>query len=280
MSLPAGEQPYSALPIDEHRERIGDRTIFWRSAGDAPILYVHGVPTHSEDWLPFLERTGGFALDLPGFGRSGKDRDGDYTMRGLARAIGQFVDHLGLETVRLAVHDWGGLALIWAMEHADKIDRLVVIDAVALVPGYRWHWIAQLWRRRGIGELFMATSTRAGYKLISRQSNATKGPLPDDFIDAFWGQFDGGTRRAILQLYRSAPEEQLEAAGRQMGRLTCPSLVIWGANDPYTGPEVAHAYARQLPSSELLVIPNAGHWPWLDDRSVIATATRFLGSAG
>jgi pimeloyl-ACP methyl ester carboxylesterase len=134
-------------------------------------------------------------------------------MRGLARAIGQFVDHLGLETVRLAVHDWGGLALIWAMEHADRIDRLVVIDAAALVPGYRWHWIAQLWRRRGIGELFMATSTRAGYKLISRQSNATKGPLPDDFIDAFWGQFDGGTRRAILQLYRSAPEEQSRRRG-------------------------------------------------------------------
>lgn len=120
MSLPAGEQPFSALPIDEHRERIGDRMIFWRSAGDAQILYVHGVPPHSEDWLPFLERTGGFALDLPGFGR-----DADYTMRGLARAIGQFVDHLGLETVRLAVHDWGGLALIWAMEHADRIDRLV-----------------------------------------------------------------------------------------------------------------------------------------------------------
>jgi pimeloyl-ACP methyl ester carboxylesterase len=221
VSLPADERPHSALSIDEHRERIGDRTIFWRSAGDAPIVYVHGVPTHSGDWLPFLERTGGFALDLPGFGRSGKDRDGDYTMRGLARAVGQFVDHLGLETVRLAVHDWGGLALVWAMEHADRIERLVVVDAVALVPGYRWHWIAQLWRRRGVGELFMATSTRAGYKLLSRQSNATKGPLPEDFIDAFWSYFDGGTRRAILQLYRSAPESELEAAARQMGRLTC-----------------------------------------------------------
>jgi pimeloyl-ACP methyl ester carboxylesterase len=280
VSLPADERPHSALSIDEHRERIGDRTIFWRSAGDAPIVYVHGVPTHSGDWLPFLERTGGFALDLPGFGRSGKDRDGDYTMRGLARAVGQFVDHLGLETVRLAVHDWGGLALVWAMEHADRIERLVVVDAVALVPGYRWHWIAQLWRRRGVGELFMATSTRAGYKLLSRQSNATKGPLPEDFIDAFWSYFDGGTRRAILQLYRSAPESELEAAARQMDRLTCPSLVIWGAKDPYTGPEVGRAYARQLPASELLVIPNAGHWPWLDDRSVIATATEFLGAAG
>jgi len=279
VSLPA-DGPHSALSIDEHHERIGDRTIFWRSAGDAPIVYVHGVPTHSGDWLPFLERTGGFALDLPGFGRSGKDRDGDYTMRGLAHAVGQFGDHLGLETVRLAVHAWGGLALVWAMEHPDRIERLVVIDAVALVPGYRWHWIARLWRRRGVGELFMPMSTRAGYTLLSRQSNATKGPLPEDFIDAFWSYFDGGTRRAILQLYRSAPESELEAAARQMGRLTCPSLVIWGAKDPYTGPEVGRAYARQLPASELLVIPNAGHWPWLDDRSVIATATEFLGAAG
>jgi pimeloyl-ACP methyl ester carboxylesterase len=166
------------------------------------------------------------------------------------------------------------------MEHADTIERLVVIDAVALVPGYRWHWIAQLWRRRGVGELFMATSARAGYKLLSRQSNATKGPLPEDFIDAFWPYFDGGTRRAILQLYRSAPEAELEAAGRHMGRLTCPSLVIWGASDPYTGPEIGRAYASQLPASELLVIPNAGHRPWLDDPSVIATATEFLGAAG
>ena len=132
----------------------------------------------------------------------------------LARAIGQFVDHLGLKTVRLAVHDWGGLALLWAMQHPDRIERLVVIDAVALMPGYRWHWLAQLWRRRVVGELFMASSTRAGYRLLSRQSNATKGPLPDDFIDALWRHFDRGTRRAILELYRSAPEEELEAAGR------------------------------------------------------------------
>jgi hypothetical protein len=38
VSLPADERPHSALSIDEHRERIGDWTIFWRSAGDAPIV--------------------------------------------------------------------------------------------------------------------------------------------------------------------------------------------------------------------------------------------------
>jgi pimeloyl-ACP methyl ester carboxylesterase len=262
--------------IEEHREEIGDRTIFWRSGDGPAIVYSHGVPTSSDDWLPFLERTGGVALDHPGFGRSGKEPDGDYTMYGLGRAFGEFVDHLGWSTVRLAVHDWGGLALLWAMENPERIERLLVIDAVALVPDYRWHWVAQLWRRRGVGELFMATSSRPGFKLISRQSNATKGPLPDSFIDDFWRNFDRGTRQAILQLYRSAPEDRLAAAAANMGRLTCPSLVIWGAKDPYTGPEVGRAYARQLPGSQLIEVPDAGHWPWLDKPDVVTTATDFL----
>jgi pimeloyl-ACP methyl ester carboxylesterase len=263
--------------VEEHRETVGDRTLFWRSAEGQRVLYVHGVPTHSEDWLPFLERTGGVALDLPGFGRSGKDRDGDYSMYGLARAVGAFVDHLGWETVRLCVHDWGGLALLWAMDHPERVERLVVIDAVALVPGYRWHWVAQIWRRRGLGELFMATSTRSGFKLISRQSNATKGPLPDDFIDAFWRHFDGDTRRAILQLYRSAPETRLADASTRMDRITCPALVVWGAKDPYTAPEtVGRRYAQQLPGSRYVEVDDAGHWPWLDKPEVVGIATDFL----
>ena len=46
-----------------------------RRAGDAPILYLHGVPAHSYAWVPFLERTGGIAPDLPGFGKSAKPAD-------------------------------------------------------------------------------------------------------------------------------------------------------------------------------------------------------------
>ncbi|MDX6660967.1 MAG: hypothetical protein QOJ55_1789, partial [Solirubrobacteraceae bacterium] len=63
-----------ARRVQEHLEDIDGQPIFWRSApGDgAPVVYLHGVPTSSDDWVSFLERTGGLAPDLPGFGRSSK----------------------------------------------------------------------------------------------------------------------------------------------------------------------------------------------------------------
>ena len=44
-----------------------------------PIVWLHGVPTCADDWLPFLAAAGGYAPDLPGFGRSSKRGDGDFT---------------------------------------------------------------------------------------------------------------------------------------------------------------------------------------------------------
>jgi pimeloyl-ACP methyl ester carboxylesterase len=43
------------------------------------IVYLHGVPQSGEMWRPFVEKTGGDAPDLPGFGSSDKPAHGDYT---------------------------------------------------------------------------------------------------------------------------------------------------------------------------------------------------------
>ncbi|HEU0024726.1 MAG TPA: hypothetical protein VFQ12_08855, partial [Thermoleophilaceae bacterium] len=67
------------MEIVERRERIGNLDVNLRQAGDVPVLYVHGVPTASALWTPFLERIGGIAPDLPGFGESAKPAEFDYS---------------------------------------------------------------------------------------------------------------------------------------------------------------------------------------------------------
>jgi pimeloyl-ACP methyl ester carboxylesterase len=57
--------------VSERTELVGETEILWREAPGSDTLYLHGVPTDGDDWLPFLEQTGGYAPDLPGFGRSG-----------------------------------------------------------------------------------------------------------------------------------------------------------------------------------------------------------------
>ena len=147
--------PAPMAPVTEHHDTLSDQPLFWRSAegGEPPVLYLHGVPTSSDDWLAFLERTGGLAPDLPGFGRSGKRGDGDFTMPGYDRFVEAFLDHAEVERVRLVVHDWGVVGLLWAQRFPERVERLVVINAVPLLPGYRWHRVARLWRMRGVGEV-------------------------------------------------------------------------------------------------------------------------------
>jgi pimeloyl-ACP methyl ester carboxylesterase len=269
----------SGPAITERREDVGGVSTHWREApaGDPrPIVYLHGVPTGSWEWLAFLERIGGIAPDLPGFGESARRSDFDYSIKGYDRWIEQFADARGLERFSLVVHDWGGVGLAFAQRCPERIERLLVFNCVPFLPGYRWHWIARTWRRRGLGEAFMATSSKSAFRLISRQANFTPGPLPDDFIDRLWPAFDRANRNAILKLYRASPEDLLARAGERLGDVKCPALVLWATNDPYLGAELGPAYAQALGNAQLEMVERAGHWLWLDRPDMIDRAAEFL----
>jgi pimeloyl-ACP methyl ester carboxylesterase len=255
--------------------------VFWRSAPPidvdvAPALYLHGVPTSSEDWIGFLERTGGLAPDLPGFGRSGKPGYLKYTIDEYTVFIERFLDHLEVERVRMVVHDWGAVGLAFAQAHPERVERLVITNAVPFLGGYRWHRTARIWRTPLLGELAMGATTRRVLKLATRESNATPGPLPDAWIDSVLAHFDQGTQRAILRLYRSSPSDVLAKAGECLSGLEMPALVLWGLQDPYIPKRFGHEYARALPNSELVELGDAGHWWWLDRPDAIERVAEFL----
>jgi pimeloyl-ACP methyl ester carboxylesterase len=266
------------VEVVERTGEVEGVEVLWRRAGDAPVLYLHGVPTASWQWLPFLERTGGVAPDLPGFGRSAKSGGFDYSIPGYDRFLEGFVDALGLERFSLVAHDWGaaGLALAQRMPH--RLERLVLLPCVPLLPGYRWHRMARAWRTPLVGELVMGVSTKWGLRRASRESNAGPGPLPDWFIDRAWEEFDHGTQRAILRLYRSAPEPVLARAGERLREVRCPALVLWSTRDPYIPAQFGRAYARALGGDAALEEVDAGHWPWLDRPEVVERVGGFLGS--
>ena len=263
----AGRVEGTTLVVD------GVRVFYRRVAGEGtPTVYCHGNPTHGEDWLPFLERGGpAIAIDMPGWGQSDRPDPArfDYTMHGLSAFLDRCLEELGIEEHKLVVHDWGSLALIGAQRHPEKVERLVVINVIPLLPGYRWHWVAQVWRRRPLGEIANATTTRSSMSLLMRQARGDRTPMPPEFIDMVWRHWDKGTSQATLALYRDADPPRLAAAGEDLNKLTCPSLVLWGDRDPYLPAKFAQAHARTLPNAKLEILKGAGHWPWLDDPTVV-----------
>jgi pimeloyl-ACP methyl ester carboxylesterase len=212
------------VEIAEHAAEVSGLAVHFRRAGDAPILYLHGVPTSSWDWIPFLERFGGIAPDLPGFGRSAKPADFDYSIPGYDRFLEAFAGELGLDRLTLV------------QRFPERIERILMFPIVPFVPGYRWHSVARGWRTPLLGELVMGFSTRWGFRR----------ELPRATADAAWEHFDHGTQRAILKLYRSAPPDVLAAAGERLGEVRAPALILWSTGDPYLPAKFAERHADAL----------------------------------
>jgi pimeloyl-ACP methyl ester carboxylesterase len=267
--------------IEEGQLRVDGVDVFYRRVpgGGTPTVYCHGNPTHSEDWLPFLERGGpAIAIDMPGWGRSDRPDPArfDYSMYGLSAFLEKCLDVLGVSKRKLVVHDWGGLALIGAQQQPELVEKLVLINLVPLLPGYRWHWVAQLWRRKPIGELLNKATTGSALALLLRQARGDRNAMPPEFVDLIWSHWDHGTQAALLALYRHADPDRLVVAGSNLSRLTCPSLVLWGDRDIYLPTRFASAYADVLPEPQLQLVPGASHWPWIDDARVIDRVLEFL----
>jgi pimeloyl-ACP methyl ester carboxylesterase len=257
----------------------GTRVVWLEAPPRTPVtvLYIHGVPNSGSIWGPFLERTGGIAPDLPGFGRSDKSAGFDYSIAGYARFLRSFVDERGLERISLVVHDWGAVGLALAQEAPDLVERLVVIDAVPFLPGYRWHPVARIWRTPLLGELFMGSTNRWSARLVLRRMGALPPDAIDEWLDPVLAEFDHGTQRAILRLYRSAPPEVLADAGARLGEVEAAALVVWGAREPFIGVRFAQAYADALGGeASVEVVEGAGHWPWLDRPEVVDRVADFL----
>jgi pimeloyl-ACP methyl ester carboxylesterase len=254
------------VEIAERHSSVTGVDVFWRQAGDAPILYLHGVPAAGWQWEPFLARTGGVAPDLPGHGRSGKPGDFDYTIAGYDRFLEAFLDEIGLERVTLVMHDWGSVGLAFAQRLPERVDRLVLSSCVPFVPGYRWHRVARAWRTPLLGELAMGFTSRRAFRAT----------LPAEIADRAYDEFDHGTQRAVLKLYRASPPEVLARAGEGLGELRCPALIEWPTRDPYIGAEFGQLMADALGGETHLEQVDAGHYPWLERPELIARVAEFV----
>lgn len=251
-----------------------------------PVLFVHGNPTCADDWSPFLDvaERRAVAIDLPGFGATPAGPGFGATMHDYGDFVHRVVDTLELERFSLVVHDWGAAALIAAQRMADRIERLIIIDAVPLLAGYRWHWLGRVWRRRGLGELANLLTVDAVIGPLLRPASPLPGPMAPSVVEMVKANWDREMGRCVCALYRSADPEALATAATDLDALRAPVLVLWGEDDPYVPAEFASRYADTLPDARFRLYARAGHWPWLDRPEIVADVWEFLadgtGSAG
>jgi pimeloyl-ACP methyl ester carboxylesterase len=231
------------------------------------VVFVHGNPGPKEDWADLVTQTGEFARaiapDMPGYGAADSPTDFDYSSRGYARHLAGILDQLRIERAHLVMHDFGGpWGLVWAVEHPEAFASATLINTGVLLD-YRWHRLARIWRTPVLGDLFMATTTRAGVRMVIGHDNPRLTPSAIDRI--YDASRHRHTKRAVLKLYRATPASAMGALRAPLHDLDRPALVVWGTTDAYIPWRQADLQRESFPSARIELLEGLGHWPFLED---------------
>src|ERR1700745_3594349 len=175
-----GKQHRMKYPTSYRTARIDGLSIFYREAGprDAPtLLLLHGLPSSSRMFEPLFARLSDHyhlvAPDYPGFGHSDwpAPKNFAYTFDHYAEIMNHFTEVLGLPRYTLYMQDYGGpVGFRMALAHPERIEALIVQDAVAHNEGLGANWKTRraFWADRAANESALRTN------LLSLQTTPTR----------------------------------------------------------------------------------------------------------
>ena len=166
------------------------------------------------------------------------------------------------------LHDFGGpIALIWAARNPDRVASVTLFNT-GILTGYDWHTMGRVWQTPLLGELSMMLSSRQVFRRAV--SSAEPRGLPREFLDEMFDNYDRETRSAVLDLYRSAKNlgDRAGEVARRLADADLPALVVWGAKDHYLNASFASRQREAFPSAEVHLVPDSGHWPFIDSPEV------------
>lgn len=250
------------------------------------VVFVHGNPGSADDWERLVGAAAGagkraVAFDLPDFGETIAPADFEHSMFDYAGFVAEALSVLGIDRAHLVLHDFGGpIGLVWTMAHPDALASITLIDT-GILPGYRWHFLARVWRTPVLGEALQASASRPFFRFLVNLQEPRG--LPREFVDQMYDHFDRRTRKAVLKLYRATPDpgamsENLIGLFRPRD---IPALVIWGEGDAYLPYSFADRQREAFPSADVHVLPASGHWPYVDaPETVERLLVEFLEQLG
>lgn len=260
------------MKVQASTRQVGGIATFIRECGPPSpeaVVFVHGNPTSGADWSELLAATGELAYsvapDMPNYGRSERPPQFPCSVEGYASHLTAVIEQLGIRRAHLVLHDFGGpWGLIWAAAHLDQVASVTLIN-VGIVPGYRWHKYARIWQTPVLGELFMASASRATARMLLNLENPR--PFPEPFFEHVFQNLDAESKRAQLALYRATRDLAAvsEPLGRQLAPRRIPALVLWGEGDRNMPSRYAAVQSQYFAVSATHVLPGCGHWPFVDE---------------
>ena len=270
---------------DTLTSRRGHRIAYRRRGAGPTVLLLHGFPTWSYDYAELANDLAAdhdvITIDFLGYGVSDKPSSYTYSVAESADTVEDLVAHLGLTSVRLVVHDYGGIVGQELLDRANRgrlpfvVDDVTMLNCGIVYSAYRPTRMQKLLILPVIGKLIAG---RVSAARVRSALDAIRGtPLSDNEFDDLWlgmSRDNGHKLSHLLIKYnaeRAIHHQRWESALADWAR---PLHLVWGLADPVSGSHVLEQAVKVLPRAAVTELPGVGHYPSSEAPRAVAAAIR------
>ena len=250
-----------------------------------PIVLLHGTSSSLHTWQGWADSLRAtrrvIRFDLPGFGLTGPATDNDYRMAAYVLAVIGVLDAVGAHRVVLGGNSLGG-GIAWhvAVAHPDRVERLVLVDAVGYpfksqsVPiGFR------LARIPVLNVMIQRLLPRSMVEQSVRNVFGDPSRVTPELVQRYYDLTRRAGNRAALVARFS--QDKADPDTTAIHTIRQPTLILWGGNDRLIPPMNAVRFGRDIGGSHVVVFPALGHVPQEEDPAATYKALReFLAGSG
>ena len=253
--------------------------VHYRDEGSGPLLVlIHGTAASLHTWDGWVDELKNdfriVRMDIPAFGLTGPEPTGDYSIDRYVEFLEAIASALSLDNFALAGNSLGGeIAWRYALAHPERVDSLVLIDAVgyARSEGQKENLAFKLARTSGFKTVMSKITPRFLYRQGLLEVYGDDSKVTDALVDRYFRlSLREGNRRAFA-------ERVIAAQGPIKGdvrNITQPTLILWGEDDLWIPLQHGRNFARDIEGSRLIAYPGVGHVPMEEIPAQSAADTR------
>ena len=254
---------------DRFVEVDGFRMRYQVKGAGTPLILIHGFASSIVTWYRNLDALARdhrvYAIDLKGWGLSGKPSNGDYSLLAQAHHLRSFMRAMGIERAVIVGHSMGGtVAVNFAVEYPEAALGIILVDPAGA------HRFPYLWlMSRAMDVPLLRRWARLGMEYVMTNEGLITSGMPYAYHDPAnltpWLKralvapfYTHGFEDALLNLARDSRHSHVRGRAQLV---RCPTLLLWGEHDTVVSPADAGFFLSHIANSRLEILSDAGHLP-------------------
>lgn len=269
---------YSDISVDDLKKKyanehsqfveIDGMQVHYRDEGNGtPIVLIHGTASSLHTWDAWTQELSKnyrvLRMDLPAFGLTGANANGDYSIQNYTEFLHQFLAKVKVDHFYLVGNSLGGnIAWDFAATYPQKVKKLVLVDASGLPTNTAQPWIFKMAKTPILNSLFLYITPKFIIKANMKQVYKDDSKITDALITRYHElALRTGNRQAFID--RAKTDFKLDGNSNleKLKSIQTETLLLWGENDVWIPLDNGKRMDSLLPNSKLVVLKNSGHVP-------------------